>query len=84
LPCVWPLFHPVAELKRGVIDKAYQDQEGRRSSQEGRQYRANREDTSGDVVARLMLMHRGIYKYEARTKANGERWQRARMGDCVL
>ena len=60
MSCVWPLFHPVAELKRGVIDKAYQDPGGRRSSQEGRRYRANREDMGIDVVARLMLMHRGI------------------------
>jgi hypothetical protein len=58
--CVWPLYHSVAEIKRGVVDTAYQGREGRHSSQEGRQRRANRK---GELPRRRytwISMHGGI------------------------
>jgi len=58
--CVWLLCHPVAGVRLCVIGEAYQDREGRRSSQEGRQDRAHGVEGLKDVVVRSMLMHREI------------------------
>ena len=60
--CVWPLCHSVAEIKRGVVDTAYQGRGGRHSSQEGRQRRANREGKLPRRRYTWMSMHRGIMK----------------------
>jgi hypothetical protein len=60
MSCVWPLCHPVAVLEIFVNDKAYQDRERRRSSQEGRQCRARCEGRCRDVVASVMLTHHWI------------------------
>ena len=60
MSCVWLLCHPVAGVRLCVIGEAYQDREGRRSSQEGRQDGAHGVEGLKDVVARSMLMHREI------------------------